>query len=133
MFNSFMELSLYDYGVIMIIFNGKDICVHYNEGHTDFLLITFMGIGHETAWENQYFAKPFVENQNISCLGIVSKERNWYVTDEIQNVFAIIDAVRATYKKIITIGLSAGGVCCIKILCLFKVRCNYSYGSSIIH
>lgn len=93
----------------MIVFDGEDICVHYHEGRSDFLLVTFIGVGHEDAWSHYYFSKTIVEKQNINCLGIATKKRNWYVTDEMQAVFDIIKEKKKQFAKIITMAPSAGG------------------------
>ncbi len=104
----------------MLIFDGEEIAVHLNKGASDFLLITFIGIGHEERWRDQYFAKPFVEKEQINCLGIVTKKRNWYVSDEMQEVLKYIDQIRSFYKKIVTIGLSSGGYAALKYSSLLK-------------
>ncbi|GBQ93513.1 hypothetical protein [Asaia krungthepensis] len=97
-----------------VLFDSDDIVVHYQEGSREFILVTFIGIGHEANAGATYFGKPVVEADNIACLGVTTRKRNWYYSNNMHTALRVMQRVMAEYEKTVTIGLSAGAYAAIK-------------------
>ncbi|BCI65412.1 hypothetical protein [Acetobacter aceti] len=97
-----------------IIFDSDDIVVHFHKGNPDFLVITFIGIGHEESAYTLYFGKPVFQKYDVSCIGITTKHRNWYYSPNMLKALEVIWRYSAGYRKTIAIGLSAGAYAAIK-------------------
>ena len=97
-----------------IIFDSDDIVVHYVDGKTDYILVTFIGIGHEESAQSVYFGKPIVERHNITCLVVTTRKRNWYYSHNMHTALRIMRQILEKYNQVITIGLSAGAYAAIK-------------------
>lgn len=103
-----------------IIFDSEDIVVHFHKGNSDFLVITFIGIGHEESAYTLYFGKPVFRKHDVSCIGITTKKRNWYYSTNMIKALEIIWRYCAGYRKTIAFGLSAGAYAAIKYSMLLK-------------
>lgn len=97
-----------------IIFDSDDVVVHYTDGETDYVLVTFIGIGHEESAGSVYFGKPVVERHNITCLGVTTRKRNWYYSHNMHTALRIMKKILEKYSRVVTIGLSAGAYAAIK-------------------
>ncbi|MCH4092404.1 hypothetical protein [Acetobacter sp.] len=103
-----------------IIFDSDDIVVHFHKGSSDFLVITFIGIGHEESASTLYFGKPVFQKYDISCIGITTRQRNWYYSPNMHKALEVIWRYSAGYRKTIAIGLSAGAYAAIKYSMVLK-------------
>ncbi|QNT79387.1 hypothetical protein [Entomobacter blattae] len=98
----------------MIIFDSDDIIVQYEPGNTDYVLITFMGVGHEEEARESFFLKGYCLKHNISCVGFTSLKRSWYLSEHTEHALQACLSVTRNYRKAIGIGSSAGGFAVIK-------------------
>lgn len=92
-----------------IVYEGSELVVHFNEGNSDYIVITFVG-----SWETEnalstFFAEKVISNNNITAFGITSKVDFWYISEETDDVINFLKEKTQTYKNIILIGLSMGG------------------------
>ncbi|MDL2170305.1 MULTISPECIES: hypothetical protein [Asaia] len=116
----------------IIVFDSDDIVVHFNEGRSDYVLVTFMGIGHEANATASYFGKPIVERENISCIGITNKVRNWYTSQNMHTALRLIcSLIKERYRSVITIGLSAGAYAAIKYSRILGARRTLALGPQL--
>ncbi len=90
----------------MIIYEGKDIFLHYYDGDTDYVVITFDTEPFE-AHERFYGQKVF-EKRNISALGFTSRLSSWYHSTEMEEAAKLCNDISKKYKKRILIGPSKG-------------------------
>ena len=102
-----------------LIFSGESLVAHHNVGNTPYLLVTFIGAFYEKEAETLYFLKDFAEGDNVSCVGVTSRERNFYLSDEINEIARKTQALRRPSQKIVLIGQSVGGFAAVKFAALF--------------
>ena len=102
-----------------IIANGETLVAHHHPGETSFLLVTFIGAFHEGETEHVYLMKDIVESTGIACVGIATRLRNLYISDELDGIAAQVRAIRRPGQKLITLGQSSGGYAAIKFADLF--------------
>lgn len=105
-----------------IIFDSDDIVAHFHHGNSDFLVITFIGIGHEESAYSLYFGKPVFQKYDVSCIGITTKHRNWYYSPNMVKALEVILRYSAGYRRTIAIGLSAGAYAAIKYSATLKTE-----------
>ena len=102
-----------------IIFRGKSLVAHHNAADTSFLVVTFIGAFHENEAESVYLMKEVVERDHIACVGLTARQRNLYISDEIEEIAAKVKALRVPGQKLIMLGQSIGGYAAIKFANLF--------------
>lgn len=98
----------------MIIFKGQEILLHQHKGNTDYIIISFIGAGHNHEADNNFFLKPIVEKYNISCLGITSKIDNYYIHEDMKEVIALCNQIASSYQKVIVVGLCMAAYAALK-------------------
>ena len=109
------------------IFDGETLVAHYNPGVTPFIVVTFIGAFHEHAADTAYLMKEAIEADNITCVGITSRTRNLYISDELKDIAAATAALRQPDQKLIVLGQSSGGYAAIKFAALFKADCAVAF------
>lgn len=98
----------------MIIFEGEELFLHYYEGNSDYILITFASADHTNKANNSYFLQAIVEKYHLSCLGITTKFDNYYQHFDMYQIISICNEISIKYKKIILIGLSMAAYAALK-------------------
>ncbi|MDI2090195.1 hypothetical protein [Commensalibacter oyaizuii] len=98
----------------MIIFEGEELVLHYHEGHSDYIIITFNGAYEYHHARNTFFLEPVVKKYDISCIGINSKADLYYLIKEMDRVIDLCNDITKNYNKIIIMGLCMGGYGAIK-------------------
>ena len=97
----------------MIVFTGQQIVVHANEGASDYLLVSFNQLNSEHVASEHYFLQPQVEHQNIACIGVMTTEKGFYLSPEIDAVVRLVDEARRG-RPVIVFGQSMGGYAALK-------------------
>ena len=111
----------------MIVYAGKQIVVHANEGATDYLLVSFNQLNSEHVASDHYFLQPQVEHQSISCIGVMTTEKGFYLSPEMREVVRIVDETRRG-RPVIVFGQSMGGYAALKNSA--ALRADYVIASS---
>ncbi|QNT77970.1 hypothetical protein [Entomobacter blattae] len=115
----------------MIIYNSEDIVVHYESGDTNYVIVTFMGIGEENNSETEYFLKGYCLKHKISCIGFTSKKRSWYTSSYMKNALKkALSIITQNYQHSIGIGFSAGGFAAIYYAKSLNLDCVFSFAPS---
>ncbi len=97
----------------MIVHAGEEIVVHQNHGASDYLLVTFCELHNEHLAHMHYFLKPIVDEANISCIGVMTTVKGFYLSPEMDEVFRIVERERRG-RKVVVFGQSMGGYAAIK-------------------
>ncbi len=97
----------------MLVFSGKELVAHWNEGESDYLLVTFDQLNHEGVAETHFLLQPQVVPGRISCIGVTTRQKNFYRSPEIADVAAAVARVRGD-RPVIVFGQSAGGYAALK-------------------
>ena len=97
----------------MIIYAGEEIVVHQNHGTSDYLLVTFCELHNEHLAHAHYFLKPIVEEANVSCIGVMTTVKGFYLSPEMDEVFRIVERERRG-REVVVFGQSMGGYAAIK-------------------
>ena len=97
----------------MIIFTGRQIVAHSHVGATDYLLVTFSQLNNDQNWDRHYFLQPQVLQGDISCIGVVTTEKGFYLSPEMAEVARLVEETRAG-RPVVVFGQSMGGYAAIK-------------------
>lgn len=97
-----------------IIYNGEVLVAHHNPGDTSYLLITLIGLYHENDAETDYLMRELVEREGITCIGITTRLRNFYLHDEMHEIAALVRRTRRSGQMVIVIGQSSAGYAAVK-------------------
>ena len=97
----------------MIVHSGDEIVVHQNLGTSDYLLVTFCELHNEHLAHVHYFLKPIVDEANISCIGVMTTVKGFYLSPEMDEVVRIVERERRG-RKVVVFGQSMGGYAAIK-------------------
>ena len=97
----------------MIVYAGEEIVVHQNHGTSDYLLVTFCELHNEHLAHAHYFLKPIVEEANVSCIGVMTTVKGFYLSPEMDEVFRIVERERRG-REVVVFGQSMGGYAAIK-------------------
>lgn len=111
----------------MIIYKGRQIIAHSNEGNTDYLLVTFSPLYSEDDAAGHYYLQPQVEQANISCIGVMTTERGFFLSGEMDEVARLVRIARRG-RKVIVFGQSMGGYAALKHSALLEA--DYVIASS---
>jgi pimeloyl-ACP methyl ester carboxylesterase len=98
----------------MVIYEGEELIVHYNQGTSRDLLVTFAPAYREHVAETYYFARSAVEQRAYNCIGITTKVRAYYVTPEMDEVYRLVEQHARRARRIIVMGHSMGGWAALK-------------------
>lgn len=103
----------------MLIHAGKDMEFFFNDGRSDYLLVTFGELAF-LADGKRYWGKPMIERNNITAIGISARTANWYPRADIDTFVAANRPLLERYKgRIVLAGHSMGGYAAIKHSGLF--------------
>jgi|GEM_PF-1524620 len=92
----------------MIIFEGDELVVHYHQGNTDYVLVTFEG-AHETKNATKtFFGAPVVRKLGITCVGVTAKVDHWYISPDTLEVQKHILNFTEKFSNTVIIGISMG-------------------------
>lgn len=99
----------------MLLHSGRHTEFFYNEGRSDYLLVTFNEIALLADGKN-YWGKPMIEERGISAIGIVSRKPDWFLPrDDIDEFLSRHGALLRTFKgRIVLLGHSMGAFGAIK-------------------
>ncbi len=97
----------------VIVHAGEEIVVHQNHGTSDYLLVTFCELHNEQLAHAHYFLKPIVEEANVSCIGVMTTVKGFYLSPEMDEVFRIVERERRG-REVVVFGQSMGGYAAIK-------------------
>jgi pimeloyl-ACP methyl ester carboxylesterase len=97
----------------MIVYRGRQLVIHHNEGDSPYLLVAFNQLNSEYVEDENYFLRPQVKNENISCLSVMTTEKMFYITPEIADLVSIVDELRGD-RPVIVFGQSMGGFAALK-------------------
>ncbi|MFB9916037.1 hypothetical protein [Gluconobacter kanchanaburiensis] len=93
---------------------GKELVLHYNEGKTEYCVITFPGRFHTHEAKEKFFGGNIFAKNDISSIGLTTKIDNWFICDEIDEFIEKIKEISSKYTKIVAIGPSMGSYPAIK-------------------
>jgi len=96
-----------------IIFSSDHLEVHYSEGTTDYLLITFNNFA-ILADGKTFWGQRFIESAKISCVSFMVKERSWFPDLYMSEAITLIRDILANYTKIVAYGNSMGAYAALK-------------------
>lgn len=97
-----------------IIFDGEELVLHYLPGQANFLLVTFIGSHREKYATQEFLLQDFALRNEIPCLGITCKVRNFYLSDEIDAILSAAGNILKTSRPIVLVGNSMGGYAALK-------------------
>lgn len=97
----------------MIIYTGQQIIAHGNEGSSDYLLVTFSPLYSEDDAAGLYYLQSHVERADISCIGVMTTERAFFLSREMDEVARLVRIARRG-RKVIVFGQSMGGYAALK-------------------
>lgn len=100
--------------IFMIIMEGEELVLHYNEGNTKYCVLTFPGRFHAHEARETFFGKSIFEKYNISSIGLTTKIDNWFICDEMEEFLQKIKSITEKYEKVVAIGSSMGSYPAIK-------------------
>ncbi|CAI3933355.1 hypothetical protein [Commensalibacter papalotli (ex Botero et al. 2024)] len=113
----------------MIIFEGEELLLHYHEGTSDYILITFTSADQTEQAQNNYFLKPIVEKYDLSCLGITTKFDNYYQHSDMYHIIPLCNEIAIKYKKILVTGLSMAAYAALKFSALLNADIVFAMGA----
>lgn len=113
----------------MIIFEGEELLLHYSEGNSDYILITFASADQTENAHSHYFLKPIVEKYHLSCLGITTKFDNYYQHSDIYHIIALCNKFSQSYNKIIIVGLSMAAYAALKFSAALHADIVFAMGA----
>lgn len=98
-----------------LLYNSKHITVSFVDFQSDNLFISFNEMGLKSNGYN-FWGKSFFVKEQMSAIGIVSKQPNWYPPADMRKATKRINAFikRVSPKAIVTYGCSQGGYGAIK-------------------
>lgn len=94
------------------VFEDENNLVIYQEGQTDYVLITFNHMG--KLGRRAFWGQDVAEKLGISCIGIVPKKPHWYPYSSIQTMLPLLLEKLTPYKERITYGFSMGAYAALK-------------------
>jgi hypothetical protein len=98
----------------MLIHSGKDMEFFFNDGGSDYLLVTFGELAF-LADGKRYWGKPMIERHNIAAIGIAARTPNWFPHQDIDEFLARHRSILDRFKgRIVLAGHSMGGYGAIK-------------------
>lgn len=113
----------------MIIFEGEELLLHYHEGTSDYILITFTSADQTEQAHSEYFLKPIVEKYDLSCLGITTKFDNYYQHSDMYHIIPLCNEIAQKYKKIVVTGLSMAAYASLKFSAELKADIVFAMGA----
>lgn len=121
----------------MVIFEGEELLLHYHEGTSDYILITFASADQTDQAYHRYFLQPIAEKYQLSCLGITTKVDNFYQHSDMHHIIPLCNEITQNYQKIVIIGLSMGAYAALKFSAelhaniVFAMGARYTLDASI--
>lgn len=103
-----------------LIASAGPINAFLSEGRSDYILVTFNDAADALKTDGQTFwAKPLVEKNGITTIGVVTTAKNWYAPEAMEAVAAKLKPILARYKTVLCYGNSMGGYAAIRFSRLF--------------
>lgn len=113
----------------MIIFEGEELFLHYHEGISDYILITFASADQTEKAHSDYFLKPIVEKYNLSCLGITTRFDNYYQHSDMYSIISLCNEISSKYTKTILVGLSMAAYAALKFSAALHANIVFAMGA----
>ncbi|KXV34179.1 hypothetical protein AD940_08360 [Gluconobacter thailandicus] len=92
----------------MIVFEGDELVVHYHQGETDYVLVTFQGAHEGSNAAKRFFGSSIVPKLGITCVGVTSKVNHWYFSPDTSLVQKRVLEITQKFSKVIIVGYSMG-------------------------
>ncbi|WP_122040013.1 hypothetical protein [Asaia bogorensis] len=99
----------------MILFEGKEIVVHRNEYHEDYIVITFCPAGISQHAISGFFAETPLNKSKIPAIGVTMKRDYWFISEEENEWLPVIQREISGISKVIVVGCSMGGHAAIRL------------------
>jgi tetratricopeptide (TPR) repeat protein len=107
--------------VTKIIYESEHLVVFHREGRIDDLLVTFSYLNMKIdAPDIRYFAEPVAEKLDLSALGIVIKQDDWFAPSRMLEMISTVQPILNRYTRRILLGSSMGGYGAIKYSAALK-------------
>ncbi|MDO5650829.1 MAG: hypothetical protein Q4G13_01670 [Moraxella sp.] len=103
-----------------ILFEDDNIKVCFEQGETEYLLVSFGFMNFIAKNSLDYCGKPPIVNNNISSISITAKHNHWYPYQYLEPASKIIFNKLKEYSKVINYGVSMGGYAALKYSKLFN-------------
>ncbi|OUI78156.1 hypothetical protein HK18_08875 [Commensalibacter intestini] len=113
----------------MVIFEGEELLLHYHEGTSDYILITFASADQTDQAHHRYFLQPIAEKYQLSCLGITTKIDNFYQHSDMHHIIPLCNEITQNYQKVIIIGLSMGAYAALKFSAELHANIVFAMGA----
>ncbi|WP_145153748.1 hypothetical protein [Pseudomonas oryzihabitans] len=110
----------------MRLYEDSEIEVFFQNGESDFLLITFSDLV-DISKEGHFFGKSLANKRSISVLGYVAKRPNWYPASSIINSLKVIGLFFKSYSRVVVYGGSMGGYAAIKHSKLLRAEIVFAF------
>ncbi|MBW8880300.1 MAG: hypothetical protein JF615_02425 [Asticcacaulis sp.] len=109
-----------------IVYDDDHIRVVFQDGVSDFLLVTFGDLYNRPngLW---FFGDGPATKQGMNALGFIAKDANWYPAASMQAAAAIVRDLMAPFTTVIAYGGSMGGYAAIKFSRLLGATCVVAY------
>jgi len=108
-----MFLTRRSCNVAELVFDGEHVQVLADQRGGDTLLITFNEM-EMSANGRSYWGEVPVRNLGLSCIGFMSKRKNWFPEMEMTQACAAVATIISGYRAVATYGFSQGGYAAIK-------------------
>jgi hypothetical protein len=96
-----------------IVFDGDHLQALYDDRGGESIVITFNELDSFANGRN-YWAEAPLRAMNVSCVGIMTKRRNWFPANEMISIANILANLTRKFDKIILYGFSQGAYAALK-------------------
>ena len=96
-----------------MIFDGQFVQALYDDRGGDTLLVTLNEMESFANGRN-YWAETAARNLNLSCIGVMTKTRNWFPLIEMDSLATDINNVGTGYRYVVCYGFSQGAYAALK-------------------
>src|SRR5215472_2072133 len=97
----------------LMVFDGQFVQALYDARGGDTLLVTFNEMESFANGRN-YWGQAAATNLNMSCVGIMTKAKNWFPSVEMNHIVPAIADMIKQYQHVVAYGFSQGGYAAIK-------------------
>ena len=94
--------------MIAHIFEDEHIRVIFDDRKSEALMITFNELYMEPSGL-RYWGDSFMQSISMSCIGVVTKSRNWFPQASMRASSALVQAITKRYQTCFAYGFSQGG------------------------
>jgi hypothetical protein len=96
-----------------MVFDGQFIQALYDDRGGDTLLVTFNEMESFANGRN-YWGETVARNLNVSCIGVMTKTKNWFPLIEMDSIAANLKNIVKSYRYVINYGFSQGAYAALK-------------------